>query len=238
MFTNMEPLDKEKHSKLKLKPVDGYKFASKMAFSLLGGTEVAEASKYFPIVFPEKDSENIPLLPMAIMSFTKGENYFVSPEGKWTGGYIPVHIRRYPFIFGSVSKDEKKYVVMVDMGASQLNEKEGTPLFNEKGEPEKIVTNAQAFLSKFQVDVERTQAVLSLLEEQDVLVSKQITIAKGDKKSAMKGFRVVDPEKITKLDDAVLAKWVKNGLMGMVYSHLNSLSNTKIIAAAQGVAQQ
>ncbi len=238
MFTKMVPLDKEKHAGLKLNPVDGFGFASKLTYSLLGGSEVAEASKSFPIVFPQKSEKNEPILPMALLSFTKNENHFVGKDGKWKADYIPNHLKRYPFIFAAVPEKKNEFAVMIDTEAPQLNEKEGKSLFTEKGEPEKIVTQVKEFLSKFQVDILKTQKVLSLLEEKDVLISKEFKITQGDKKSALRGFRIVDMEKLAKLDDATLGKWVRNGLMGIIYSHINSFTNLRKVADSQGAAEK
>jgi len=238
MFNKMEPLDKKKHARLKLKPVDGFSFASKMNYSLLGRSEVAEASKSFPIVFPEKDSKSQFLLPMALMSFDRQDNVFVSDDGKWTADYIPNHIKRYPFILTAIPEKEKQFAVMIDMDSPRLNEEEGIPLFNDKGEPEEAVLQIKKFLGNFQTDIEKTHGLISLLEVNDLLVSKQFKIAQGDKKVALRGFRVVDTEKLAKLDDVVLAKWVRNGLMGIVYAHLSSLTNIKKIGAAKAVAEK
>ncbi len=233
----MEALDKRKHANLKLKPLVGYDYASKINFSLLGGSEVAEASKSFPIVFPQK-SEKQPMLPMALLSFAKGENYFVGKDGKWKADYIPNHFRRYPFIFAAVPNKDNQFAVMIDAASPQLNEKEGQPLFDKDGEPQEIVNKVKNFLAGFQQDISYTQKVLSLLEEKNVLVPKQFTITKGETKNALRGFRVVDMEKVRQLDDETLAKWVKNGLMGLVYAHVNSMSNLKKVAAAQGAVEK
>ena len=142
------------------------------------------------------------------------------------------------FIFASIPEKEDQFVVMIDTDASQLNEKEGKPLFDEKGEAQKIVTQIKDYLSKFQVDIVKTQKILSLLEEKDILVSKQFAIAQGEKKNALRGFRVVDAKKLEKLDDETIVKWVRNGLMGIIYSHLNSISNLRKVAAAQGAVEK
>lgn len=237
MFNQLEPLDRIKHAKLKVKPLDGFHFASKITHSFLGGSEVAEASKYFPIVFPEKTEGGQTFLPIALFSLSKDENYFVSGDGKWKAEYIPNHLRRYPFIFAVVPEKKNQFAIMLDTACPQLNENEGTPFFNEKGEPEEIINRVKTFLSHFQMDIEKTQGLMSLLEEKDILVSKQFTITKGDKKNFVQGFRVIDVTKLEKLDDLTLSKWVRNGLMGIIYAHFNSLSNLKKVAAAQGAAE-
>jgi hypothetical protein len=238
MFKNMEPLDSEKHAKLKYKPLKGFAFASKLPLSLLGGSEVAEASKSFPVVFPEKDAKNVPMLPMALFSFKLDENPFVGENGQWKADYIPAHIRRYPFMFAPIPEKENQFAVMIDKDAPQFDEDQGQPLFDENKKPKNVVIQAQTFLTQFQQDLDRTVQTVSLLEAHDVLVSKQFKITRGDKASNVRGFRVVDTEKLAKLDDAVLALWVRNGLMGIIFAHLHSLNNIRRITQLQGVEEK
>ena len=238
MFKNLEPLDSEKHANLKYKPVKGYEFASKIPLSLLGGSEVAEASKSFPIVFPEKDSKNVPMLPMALFSLKLGENPFVGEDGQWKADYIPAHIRRYPFIFAQIPEKDNQFAVMIDKDAPQFDEKEGEPLFDDEKKPGDIIKKVQTFLSSLQQDLDKTVKIVSLLEEHDVLVSKQFKIKRGDKSANLRGFRVVDTEKLAKLDDSVLALWVRNGLMGIIFAHLHSLNNIRRITELQGVEEK
>ena len=238
MFKNMEPLDSEKHAKLKYKPVKGFAFASKLPLSLLGGSEVAEASKSFPIVFPEKDSKNVPMLPMALFSFKVDENPFVGEDGQWKADYIPAHIRRYPFMFAQIPKKDKQFAVMIDKDAPQFDEKQGQPMFDDEKKPKDVVIQARTFLTRLQQDLDRTLQTVSLLEEQDVLVSRQFKITKGDKSANVRGFRVIDTEKLAKLDDSVLALWVRNGLMGIIFAHLHSLNNIRRITDLQSVEEK
>lgn len=235
MFKNLEPLDKKKHAALKYRPVNRYAFAANIPFTFLGGTEVAEAAKAFPVVFPGKDSKNMPLLPIALFSFKKYENPFVSEDGDWQADYIPMHFRRYPFIFAAVPGRKNQFALMIDKDAPQLNMEEGTPLFDDQGEAGKIVTTARDMLGKFQQDIERTTRIVSLLEDRQMLVSKQFKVKKGETETALRGFRVVDTGKLTALDDFVLAEWVRNGLMGIIFAHLHSLSNIKKISAVQEI---
>ncbi len=238
MFKNLELLNRKKHAKLKLKPVDGFKFAEKATYSLLGGSEVGEASKSFPIVFPAKSDDERPLLPLALLSLNQEENYFVGDDGAWKADYVPNHFQRYPFIFSEVSGKKNQFVLMIDADAPQLNETEGADLFDTDGEPQEIVKRVKEMLGRFQADIVRTHNILADLEEKDVLVPKQFNITRGDKKTAVRGFRVVDIKKVNGLDDETLVKWVRNGLMGIIYAHVNSLTNLKKVAAAQGAVEK
>lgn len=235
MFKNLEPLDKKKHVSLKYRPVKKYAFAAGIPFTFLGGLEVAEASKSFPIVFPDKGSKQMPLLPMALFSFRKNENPFVSEEGEWKADYVPMHFRRYPFIFAAIPGKKNQFALMIDKDAPQLNDEEGTPLFDDKGEAGEIVQKAKELLGKFQQDIEKTMRIVSYLEDKNVLVAKQFKVKKGEKETSLRGFRVVDPQKLAALDDFILAEWVRNGLMGIIFAHLHSLNNIRKISAVQDI---
>lgn len=229
MFTNLEPLDKNKHANLKLKPGSGYHFASKLTYSHLAATEMAEAAKYFPIVFPGKSEKNETMLPLALLSLGREGNDLVADNGQWKAGYIPHHIKRYPFIFAALPEKENQFVIMVDKDDPKLNETEGMPLFNEKGEPGEIIERLKKFLTGYQVDIERTRKLLAPLEEKEVLVTRTVTQVKGDEKKNLVGFRVVDEKKLAALDDATIAQWFRSGLLGIIYSHLSSMSNFRRI---------
>ena len=233
MFKKMELLDKNKHADLKLKPVEGYNFASGINYTFLAGSEVAKAARTFPVVFPVLSDKNEPLLPLALLSLTPGGNSFVDDKGRWTADYLPVHLRRYPFILGAVPESKGEFAIMIDGDSSRFSKDEGTPLFNEKGEPEEIISKVQSYLGKYQKDILKTQKVLKQLEEAGVLVEKQFQITLGEKKKALKGFRVVDMEKVMKLDNDTLGKWVKNGLMSLVFNHAQSFDNLKKLALAE-----
>ena len=68
------------------------------------------------------------------------------------------------------------------------------------------------------------------LESMKVLVEKRINVEKDGQKIAFSGFRCVDMKKLNALDDSVLAKWVRNGLMGIINLHQISLGNLKTVA--------
>ena len=127
MFKKLVPLDKKKHATLKINKYEGVGFAADMSYCFLTGSEVALASKTYPIVFPEKTDKNMDVLPMALFSFTKDGNQFVGKNGQWKADYIPRHIRRYPFIFAAVPEQNNQYALMIDEEAPMVNKKSGTP---------------------------------------------------------------------------------------------------------------
>ena len=59
-----------------------------------------------------------------------------------------------------------------------------------------------------------------------ILDDREISIGEGAEKQVLvKGFKVVDREKLNALDDATLALWVRNGIISFINLHIKSLDN-------------
>ena len=230
MFTNLESLEPEKHAALCFAPATNLAFAASVASAPLSATEMALAARHFPIVFPDAE----PLMPVALMSLKAGENAFIDGDGAWSGGYVPAHLRRYPFILGNTDEPER-FSIMVAADAPQLGTDSGERLYEDSGEMAPALEKAVEFLKAFQQETVATQQLVAPLAEKDVLTVQNVTVTHADGTSAaFEGLRAVDAEKVAALDDATLATWVRSGLMGLIYAHLNSIDNIKVLAERQG----
>ena len=228
MFSKVEALDKQKHQELKFTPAASLDFAKEVTAVPLAMSEIPVASRYYPIIFPLAGAG---MVPQALLSIKSGGNRYINSEGKWLVPYVPTHIRRYPFILadakkdGAADADGNDYVVCIDRDAENFKLDEGTPLFDEQGEPGELVTKAIEMLQKFQGDLKVSERMVSELDEKDCLITKQLGVEVDGEKQAMGSFRVADLKKINQLDDATLAQWVRMGLMGLIYAQNMSLAN-------------
>ncbi len=236
MFVKPEPLDKSKHADFKFSPVKSFKFAKGQPSAPIPAGEMIEAARHFAIVFPE-GTEKGKLLPQALFSMRAGENAFVQKDGGWAAPYIPAHIRRYPFILGEL-EEPGKFTIMMDVEAPQFKGKKGEPLFVKKEgsaelEASDVIVQAREFLGRFQQELAATSNLMEPLAEKDILVSRSVEVKVDDREAKLSGFRVVDPEKLAKLDDAVLGEWTRSGLLSIVYAHLHSLGNVRELVRLQ-----
>ncbi|MCP4115641.1 MAG: SapC family protein [Desulfobacteraceae bacterium] len=227
MFKKIEALSADAHQDLRFTPDNSYGFATEILNAPIGASEFQLAAQYYPIIFPVEGSS-----PLALLTLNTKTNLFINNDGSWKVPYVPAHIRRYPFILANNEKETSKenFVVCIDIEAPHFSDDQGDPMFTADGTPADITQNAINFLKQFQNEMQATQAACRELEEQNVLVERRITLEKDGNKSSVGGFRCVDMEKLNKLDDAVLAKWVRNGLMGLIYTHVRSLANVKSMA--------
>ncbi len=144
MFNKIALLNSQIHANKKILPVNSFRFAKKSYIASLMINEFTTAAPIYPILFI-KEGEN--LRPFALLGLKAGENLFVDDTGKWNANYIPAIIRRYPFMLGRVEGKEDLRLC-IDEESEFLSEKEGEPLFDEKGKPTQLIENAKKYLGE------------------------------------------------------------------------------------------
>jgi hypothetical protein len=221
LFKNVVALDSTKHAGKKLVELNDFSYARNALSAPLSFSEVVKAGREFPIFFPTSGK----FLPVAQMGYQKDGNLYIDESGSWTARYKPAHIRRFPFILGE-NKEAEKYIVMISKNC--VSTKGDGPALFEKGKMPAggVVERARDFLINFQKELDWTEALLKPLQDADILIQKVYTIRKGeDVLGSVRDLQVIDTEKLSALDDATLAKWVRSGLMGIIMAHLHSLDN-------------
>ncbi len=222
-YQKLVPLNKEQHRHHFFKKFDSLNFAMSAQSVLLTGSEYAEASKEYPIVFVKAPDNSI--MSVALLGFRQGENLYIDASGKWDALYIPAYVRRYPFIFSEVNAEQ--LVVCVDEDCAELNTAgEGQPLFDDQGAASPFVNNMVQFMQDYQADFKRTHAFVENLQQLDLLkeTNAKITLNTGEE-FLINGIWVVDEIKLAALDDDKLLHLARSGELGRIYAHLISLSN-------------
>ena len=234
-------LDRKRHHKLRIEPLaDHFSFASQTNAMLLASTEIADASRDYPIVFVGQ--EGGPFTLAALVGLRENENLLVDANGRWeTNAYVPAFARRYPFVLAE-GKDDAVLTVCVDETYGGLNEKKGEALFDDGGQESPYLTKIVEFLGAFNTDMQRTRAFAARLNELGLLVSKVMTVsdpgAGESGRQVLKGVWVVDEEKLRAIDDARVVEMFRNGYMGWMYAHLLSLRNVQKLAVRLNRARQ
>ena len=207
-----EPLEASKHQGLKRIKAPGFAFAKTLASVPLAFSEMQAAARFFPIALPRQGM----LSPMALFSLKEdGPNPYVDEKNNWRVPYIPICLRLYPFILARVKDKETKkdrFVLCIDRESDHLSTDEGEALFKEDGELSELTQKTFEMLKVYQQELATTQAIFTQLAEKELIVDQE-------------GFKAVDLEKITAMDDTFIAGLVKNGTMPLIYCHLQSLAH-------------
>lgn len=222
MFYN-EPvaLNKETHRASKVLAPADYGFARDTNSIVLAGVEFVEAAKEYPIVFV--DAGNDKVVPAAILGLRDKENAFVDKEGKWDARYVPAFVRRFPFVLADGG--DGRFIICVDK--SSLNDKEGQPLFDKKGEETAYLTNAKNFMQQYHEQNRQTGLFTAKLKKLGLLTEMNAkAVLKKDNSSLMlRGFQVIDEKALLALKDKEALGLFKSGELGWIYAHLISMGN-------------
>jgi len=221
MYKNLKILDHNEHSFYRYTPPQEFFFAKELNLIPIVYSELSALCCDYPIVIMKQDNQ---IELMIVTGIDK--NNTIGSDGKWSKGYIPAFLRRYPFTLVKSSQEDDTLHVGFDFDSGCFSSPNGSPLFTNDGSPSETLMNIKSLLKAYQEESQNTQAVLTLLQEQDLLVESQITLknSKGEDQ-LVDGFFSIDKEKLLKQDDEFLLQAIRGGWMEMIELHLLSLKS-------------
>ena len=238
-YAGAEPLDRNRHAGLRLRPHAGFAFAaSANAVPLLIG-EFALAAVSMPIVFAGQGEV---VRPVAVTGLRQGRNLFVGADGAWAKGvHIPAHLRRVPFLLltapaaPGAETDAPRLLLGIDPHSPRFSEDptepDAAPLFVD-GEPSPETLNARDFCLAHHRDVEATNRAADALSAAGVLVAQQGKVElPGGEILRLTDFKVVDEAKLNALPEADFARLRASGALAAAYCHLVSLNSFPALSA-------
>jgi hypothetical protein len=229
MYDKLTPVNREQHRSLRVKPSSKHlDFARETNSVLVAVTELPLAALDFPCVFVASGEQHT---MVSVVGLRDKENLYIDSDGRWDiNSYLPAFIRRYPFVLAE-EPGSSQLTVCVDESFDGLNQVEGEALFDAEGKDTPYLQNLQKFLLDFHNDMQRTSAFAKRLVELDLLVERNIDFKLGEQQFNLKGFKVVDEEKLRKLDAAVVNELFTTGALGWIHAHLLSLNNVSKLGA-------
>ncbi len=217
-------LNREKHRRMRVKASDSFGFARHANSLFVAGMEFNEACKEYAIVFTRLQGRKV--APVVVLGLRNRENLFVDDQERWTAAYVPAFVRRYPFVLADLPGEQMG--VCIDEAFAGFNEADGEPLFDDKGGNTQFLQNALDFLSRYQLEYQRTELFCQHIEELGLLSEMSAKADLVDGRSfTVQGLLIVDEAKLAQLpDDKVLALF-RSGEMHLLSMHLLSLSNMR-----------
>ncbi len=229
MYEKLTPVNRDQHRSLRVKGSDKLlSFARETNSLLLAVTELPLAALDFPCVFVAAGDQHT---LVSVVGLRDKENLYIDSDGRWdVNTYLPAFIRRYPFVLAE-EPGSTQLTVCVDETFDGLNQTDGEALFDAEGKDTTYLQNLQKFLLDFHNDMQRTSAFSKRLVELDLLVERNIDFTLGEQKFHMNGFKVVDEEKLRKLDAKIVHELFISGALGWIHAHLLSLNNVSKLGA-------
>jgi hypothetical protein len=211
-------LDRAGHAALRYAARADFGFSRHANSVPLLGAEFFEASRSLPVLFA--DDEQGRRFPLALLSLANGHNAQLGPDGRWTGGYTPAFVRRYPF---ALDGDKN---VCFDRAASHFGG-EGQPLF-EGDAPSATLQGVIGFLREFDAEHARTREFCEALEAKALFKPFVLQVITADKQAArLGGLSSIDETKLQQLDAATVDDWFRRGWLAWIYAQLHSLGALK-----------
>jgi hypothetical protein len=227
-------LNRDLHRNTRLKAESGnFTFATNTNSVPLAAIEFVDTSREYTIVFTGE--EGGAMFPAALLGVRHNENLFVSEEGGWDARYVPAFVRRYPFVLAEKEAGDD-FDVFIDESYGGFDAEDGERLFTDEGEDTPLPKQALDFLSNYQGEIKRTRDFVAKLQELDLLTPKTLQIERSSEGPlVLKGFSVIDEQRLAALTDAQLGELVRIGYMGWIYSHLLSLGQVSLLSERLGV---
>lgn len=222
MFQKLVPITKAQHADKKIKQVQGFGFASGFHIASVMMHEFVRAAAIYPVVFLE-DKDKDEFRPIVLMGLDAGENLFVGADGKWQASYVPAIVRRYPFALARTDK-EGQFTVCVDEGSNLISDKDGKPLFDDKGEPTEVIENVKRYLGELQHMETLTREFCRFLAEHNMFTPLNMRVRQSDQVKNISGCYVINEERMNNLSDKSFLELRSKRYLPAIYAHLVSLA--------------
>lgn len=174
-------------------------------------------------IFMTKSPTSGALQLTAILGFKSGENLYLNGDN-WRATYLPLDITRRPFqAYLPEENSMDKGHIAIDLLAEQVNEKHGTPLFDDQGNKTEFLQRIEKTFSELMGGARQTTALLQLAEKLNLVEGINLTIEVPNKsKVELNGLFSFDKEAVGKLSGEDLEQAHQSGLLQVISLMLSS----------------
>ena len=227
-MSNPQILSPNKHKKLKVITDFGSHVGDNLQFVSTFPLEFRNIQSSYPIFFT-KNPETGEFYPIALFGFETGENLFLNDSG-WDASYIPMMIKRQPFMIGyqEQAEDQKKPVVTVDLESPKISQTQGENLFDDNENPSEFLQKIMSQLEALHKGFEHNNGFIDTLTKLDLIepFSLEITLKNGSL-NQLNGFYTINEDKLYEFDGKVLADLNLKGYLLPIYMTIASYSRIK-----------
>ncbi len=179
----------------------------------------------YPIFF-RKDSNTGRFAPIALFGFQPKENLYLSEAG-WDAHYVPLMIRRHPFVIGmqeQQDQSEKQPVVSIDINSPRVSETEGERLFLAHGGTSEYLASVIEMLETLRLASEMNDGFIDALLESDLIESVTMRVElKNQSKHELLGYYTINEDKLSALDDQALGRLHRDHYLESIYMIIASM---------------
>lgn len=223
LYGQPELLNAQSHGDLGVQPAaKPHSFCAKIRAIPLTVSEIAEASRHYPVVFASQED----LQPVAIVGLLDDVNLFVDEDGNWDPyAYVPGYIRRYPFGLASETGGDR-FALVIDAAFEGVR-READRKFFADGQLSEFSKQALEFTKTYETDRRLTEQVFKSVKDLDLITGQtaQYTPTGAQSPQPFAQYWGVDERKLVELSDDEFLKVRRLNVLPVLYAHLLSLGN-------------
>ncbi len=223
---NYQLLNNLDHGSLKVITRRGARYGDNVMFVPTFPVEMRAVQAHYPILF-HKQPDSGQFTPVALFGFEEGENLFLEGES-WHAAYIPMMIRRQPFLIGFQRRNPgaaRERVVTIDLDSPRVSEHEGTVLFLERGGNSEFLEGIANMLETIHNGHEQNAAFVQAMLEYELIEGVTLDITLNDQsENQLRGMYGLNDEKLQQLDARALGELNGAGFLLPAYMMLASQS--------------
>lgn len=227
---NYRPISRESHARFHWHKTNNLKFIENQGYISIFLEELHHTISTLPIAFIPREFDQSTNQPsafelVALTALTPNKNLFVTPDGKWLGGYRPAAVRGYPFkLLEEPGKNRLVLCFDQDSGLiTESDEHNSESFFNDEGELSDTLKKTVTFLQMCERSRQATQAAVNLLNEHALIQPWQLQISSGDGDATqVKGLYRIDEKALNSLPADALKDLQMNHSLAIAYAQLYS----------------
>ena len=227
MYKNIKILDKEKFKNVKFDEVNNVEVAKNIGLIPLGFTEIWHASHHCPIIISAGENAEF----LSFTGITKEITIFNKDEV-----YLPAFVRSYPFLNVEIKGENEKInsVIAIDENVDFVGKNKQFFIIDKEKNITKEANSKIELVRELNRQREISKKIIAELKAHDLLVKKDLkVVVDNNERMILDEFYIINIEKLTKLDDAILALWARKGWMGIFDAHIKSLNNFQKVLTAK-----
>lgn len=228
-MANFKILDSNTHKNTRVKLGRGAEFGENIHTVPVIAEELHQLVLEYPICFI-KDNNTGQFGLNALLGFEVGENLFLEGNN-WNAQYVPLHIRRQPFMAGINGEDgdrptEENTVITINMDNTRVQESEGELLFDADGKLTPYMETVNNLLATLVNGIIRTEAFVKALSDNDLIepIQLKVSFASGEEKR-FDGVYTIHEENFKNLSAEVLSAFHRSGYLQAIYMLKVSMGN-------------
>lgn len=231
---NYIPVSKKSHADKRWRRIANYSFAARDAVAPLVIQELPRALMHLPMGFIKQGEQ---FAPVAILGLQPGQNLFVTPDGRWIGGYTPAAYRSYPFLLADTDNGQRALVI--DQESGLINETEGEPFFDKDGNPSQELKVVLDFLNQVDANRKLTQHICKVLAEHLLIKPWLINVQGSEGERKIEGIYCVDEAAMNALPSESFEALRQAGALPSAYCQLLSMQHIQMLGQlAQAQARE